>query len=108
MKLVLDLYLTGKEGKAGQQSMELVEHEKNLIHAGQKIQAIKAVRERTDCGLYEARQVVQAFIFSNPVIAGEIREKFQTVLKKLGEIRANDDLPVMREVNIKFKNFFSR
>lgn len=101
----LDLYLTGKKGKSKLET-ELTDHEKNLVHAGQKIQAIKSFRERTGCGLYEARHSVMAFIFSNPVIQKEIQDKFQVVMEKLEEIRINNDLPAMDEVNRKFKGFF--
>jgi len=87
-------------------TIELTGHEKNLIQADKHIMAIKEVRQRTDCSLYEAKHIVDAFIFSNPVIAGEIREKFRTVMEKLAEIEANGDLPVMKKINDKFKSFF--
>jgi ribosomal protein L7/L12 len=84
----------------------LTDHEKNLVNAGQRVQAIKSFRERTGCGLYEARHSVMAFIFSNPVIQQDIRDKFQVIQEKLEEIRKNSDFPAMDTVNKKFKDFF--
>lgn len=50
--------LNGLAPSASRLPLEVEMHARSLIAAGQKIQAIKLVRERTGCGLREAKMYV--------------------------------------------------
>ena len=86
--------------------IELTGHEKKLVDAGQNIQAIKEIRQRLECGLIQARDAAKNYMYSNPAIAKDIRERFRQVRDGLEQIEKNDDLPAMRTVNRKFEGFF--
>jgi len=86
--------------------IELTERERQLINARLDIEAIKHVRQRTGCGLIEAKQARDSFFYSKPKIAEKIRERFTQVLEGLALIVASDDLGAMRRVNRKFDGFF--
>ena len=86
--------------------IELTERERKLIDVRLDVQAIKHIRQRTGCGLIEAKKACDNFFYSKPEVAEKIRERYTQVLEGLSEIAESDDLVAMRKVNRKFDGFF--
>jgi len=80
---------------------KLNKHESDLVDAGLIVQAIKLVRQRLSFGLREAKELVDSYLYTNPRIANGIRKMYEMLCTKLGEIKENDDLRAMEQVNRK-------